>query len=208
MKKNPKELIGLQYGKWTIIDYVGVGISYQKIVKVKCECGTIKDVYIGTLKSGTSTSCGCAIKRKIKHGLFRHPIYTVWRGMKERCLNPNFKQYNDYGGRGIKIYEFWLKDFKSFFYWAIKNGYQKGLELDRIENDKDYYPSNCRFNSHKGNNRNKRNNRYIDFNGQKKALSEWCEIYGFNVKTLSNRLDRGWSIDESFNTPIQKNQYT
>jgi len=205
--KNIDNLIGKKYGNWTVLSFVKVGVNYQKIVKVECGCGVVKDVYLNTLKQGSSKSCGCLVKRATKHGLLRHPIYNVWRGMKERCLNPNFKQYHDYGGRGIKIYEYWVKDFMSFFHWALKNGYKKGLQLDRKDNDKDYCPSNCRFITHKQNNRNKRDNRYIDFNGKKRLFIELCEEYGLNYKTVYNRLKRGWSVEDTFNKPIQKNQY-
>lgn len=202
-----EKLIGLKYGKWTIISFVRVGISFQKIVKVKCECGTVKERYLSTLKSGASLSCGCSIKRKIKHGMTKSRLYNTWRGMRERCNNVKFKQYKDYGGRGIKVYHYWNKSFSSFLYWAIKNGYKEGLEIDRIDNNKDYEPSNCQFNTHKGNNRNKRDNRYIEFNGDKKALAEWSEIFGLNSKTIGNRIDRGWSVQDAFNTSIRKNQY-
>ena len=134
-------------------------------------------------------------------------IHNSWRGMKERCSNPNFKQYKDYGGRGISVYQYWQKDFKSFLYWAVKSGHQQGLQLDRKDNNKGYNPCNCRWVTRKENNRNKRDTRYIEYNGTKKSLSEWCEIYGFNFKTLSNRISRGWEIERAFTTPIQKNQY-
>lgn len=118
--------------------------------------------------------------------------------MKERCLDVKCKAYKNYGGRGLTMYKDWENNFGSFFYWAIKNGHRCGLELDRIDNNIGYYPNNCRFVTHKENNRNKRNNRYIEHNGVKKTVSYWAELYGFNYKTLSNRLNRGWPIDRLF----------
>jgi len=126
-----------------------------------------------------------------------------WRGMKERCLNVNSKAFKNYGGRGITVYQFWAESFSSFLYWCIKNGHRAGLELDRIDNNSGYSPSNCRFVTHTQNNRNKRNNRFVEYKGERKTMSEWIEIYGFNYKTLSNRINRGWGIDKAFETPIK-----
>jgi len=198
------ELKGLKFGEWTIIEFVRVGVEHQKIVKVKCSCGKIKDVYLSTIKSGASKSCGCKIKRKIKHGLSKSKLYGVWNGMKHRCYNTNFRQYKDYGGRGIQIDPIWRKDFNSFKYWAIRNGYKNGLELDRINNNKDYCSTNCRWVTHTENNRNKRDNRWVEFNSEKRLLIELCEIYSMNYKTVENRIKRGWTVEDSLSTPINK----
>lgn len=204
MIKNTDKLIGLKFGQWIIIEFVRVGLYYQKIVKARCCCGNIKEIYLSTIKSGNSKSCGCSIVRKIKHGASKSSLYRVWNGMKERCYNPNFRQYMDYGGRGIQVDYFWRNDFTLFRYWAIKNGYKKGLELDRIDNNKDYTPLNCRFTTHKQNNRNKRDNRWVDFNGEKRLLIELCEVYSLNYKTVENRIRRGWTVFNSLTTPVNK----
>lgn len=180
----------------------------MKIVKAQCDCGTIKNTYLNGIKNGSSKSCGCYLReiqvKKGEHKKSNNPMYNMWRGMKERCNNPNFKQYKDYGGRGISVYPYWQNDFSHFIYWCVKHGYKKGLELDRIDNDKNYEPSNCRFNTHKGNNRNKRNNRYIVFKGEKRALSEWCEIYNASYSLVATRLNRGWQINDALVTPPKK----
>lgn len=204
MIKNTDELKGLKFGYWTIIEFVRVGCSYQKIVKVKCCCGKIKDAYLAIIKNGSSASCGCKTIRKTKHGASKSRLYGVWNGMKDRCYNTNFRQYKDYGGRGIGIHPLWRKDFTIFRYWAIKSGYKQGLELDRIDNDKDYAPLNCRFTTHTQNNRNKRDNRWVDFEGEKRLLIELCEIYSINYKTVDYRIKTGWSIFDSLNTPVNK----
>ena len=94
-----------------------------------------------------------------KHNLRHHPLYDVWKSMKYRCHNPNNRVYKYYGGRGIAVCRGWLNNFKAFYDWAISNGYEKGLQLDRENNDSDYKPSNCRFVTSAVNNQNKRNNK-------------------------------------------------
>jgi len=102
-------------------------------------------------------SCGCMrTKHNIKHGLTpKHqkqaPIYQIWAGMKARCRDKNHSGYHSYGGRGIKVCKEWDEDFCSFWEWSKKNGYRKGLTIDRIDNDGNYEPDNCRFVTHREN---------------------------------------------------------
>jgi len=124
-----------------------------------CDCGktTYQDTY--RLKRGIVKSCGCYNKSsesKVnkKHGLYRHKLYGTYYHMRQRCYNFNDKRYKSYGGRGIAICDQWLSDFVSFYNWAIHNGYRDNLSIDRIDNDGDYAPENCRFVSLKKNNRN------------------------------------------------------
>ena len=90
-----------------------------------------------------------------KHGLTKHPLYCVWHNMKTRCYNPKRKAYKYYGGRGITVCDEWLFDFEAFYTWAINNGYKKGLQIDRENNDKNYNPENCRFITPRENVRNR-----------------------------------------------------
>lgn len=92
-----------------------------------------------------------------KHGLRKHPLYNVWWNMKTRCYRKNYKQYKDWGGRGIRVCEKWINNFVSFYNWAIKNGHAKGLVIDRIDNNGNYEPSNCRFVTRAISGQNKRN---------------------------------------------------
>ena len=91
-----------------------------------------------------------------KHGLSHHKLHIVWTNIKQRCYNPNIHNYQNYGARGIRICIRWRKNFKSFYNWAIINGYKEGLEIDRRDNNKNYTPSNCRFVNHRINNLNQR----------------------------------------------------
>ena|SRR5690554_3031238 len=126
----------------------------------RCYCGKEFESIVDRVKRGHIKSCGCfrrGILKRVasKHNLSNHPLYTVWTGMKQRCYNPNKSNYHRYGGRGIKVCNEWLKDFMNFYNWAIENGYKKGLNIDRENNDGNYEPSNCQWIKHNKNSQNR-----------------------------------------------------
>lgn len=171
-----------------------------------CECGNEIDVASQSLKRGLTKSCGCLnletikrrdIKHKI-HGENKSRLYECWHAMKKRCLNKHSAKYINYGGRGITICEEWKNDYVSFSVWAKQNGYNDSLTLDRIDVNGNYCPENCRWADRKTQQRNKRNNRNITFNGETHTLIEWSEITGINQSTISGRLDKyGWSVEKA-----------
>lgn len=110
--------------------------------------------------------------------------------MKERCRNSNNPAYHNYGGRGIRVCDEWM-EFEKFYEWSMNNGYQKGLEIDRIENDSNYDPSNCRFVTSQKNANNRRTNHFITINSITKTLSEWSYTSGINRATLRSRVING-----------------
>lgn len=120
-----------------------------------------------------------------KHGLYQEnaALFNTWQTMKSRCENPNRTKYKDYGGRGIKVCEEW-HEASNFILWALNNGYERGLQLDRIDNDGDYCPENCRFVTPKENSRNRRNTKRLTVNGETKTVAEWCEQLGLNKNTV------------------------
>ncbi len=123
----------------------------------KCTCGKIKDIRSDSLKIGTIKSCGCLHKEKIStHGLTNHLLYRCWLNMKQRCYDVNYSRYKDWGGRGIKVCFKWKDNFLNFYNWAINNGWQKELQIDRIDNDGNYCPRNCRFVTRSENCKNRR----------------------------------------------------
>jgi len=157
-----KNLAGQKFNRLTAIK-----ISHQDrfghcFWECNCECGNVKIIASSNLITGSTKSCGC-LRTNInsKNGLYienrsNHALYSVWGNMKDRCLNTKHRFYNYYGGRGIKICKEWVNDSGEFINWALENGWDKGLEIDRIDNNGMYSPSNCRFITHKENTRNTR----------------------------------------------------
>lgn len=142
----------------------------------------------------------------VKHGKKNTRLYRIWLQMKNRCFNIRTNRYKDYGGRGITICDEWKNDFTKFYDWSILNGYQKNLTIDRINNDGNYEPSNCRWVTVKIQNRNSRSNHLITFDNETHTLIEWCEIKGLTKAALQNRLRYGWSIEKSLTTPVRKHK--
>lgn len=199
-------LIGQKYGKLTVLSRHECNDKFNKPLWVcKCECGNIAIVGGNRLKSGNTKSCGCLIpitsreqgKRNAKHGMKGSRIYEIWHGIKARCYNPNNKDFKNYGARGITVCTQWENDFEAFYNWAAMHGYAEGLTIDRIDNDGNYEPSNCRWVSTREQNRNKRNIVWLEYNGATKTLSEWSRETGISVSVISNRLKRGWSIEDA-----------
>lgn len=122
--------------------------------------------------------------------------------MKNRCLNSRCERFNDYGGRGITVCDEWLNDFKVFYTWSVNNGYTDDLSIDRINNDKGYFPNNCRWATAKVQANNSRKCHMIEYHGEVHSMTEWAEILGFSFHLLSNRINSyGWSIERAFETP-------
>jgi hypothetical protein len=133
-----------------------------------------------------------------RHGQYGTRIYYMWQDMKKRCMKPYCNSYNDYGARGISICEEWML-FENFFIWAMSNGYKDNLEIDRIDNDGNYCPLNCRFVTRVDNQRNRSDNRIIEAFGEKKCAKSWSEDSRCNVKyaTLLGRIYSGWSNESA-----------
>ena len=138
----------------------------------------------------------------------RSKLYSVWCSMRERCRNENNKDYKHYGGRGIAVCGDW-DECKNFKEWAISNGYKEGLSIDRIDTNGDYCPGNCRWITIQEQQRNKRNSRFLTFNGETHCLSQWAKITGLKRETIRDRIDKsGWSVEEALSTPLVTNDIT
>ena len=149
----------------------------------QCDCGNIVTVRTADLMNGHTQSCGCSKSDKSKtHGLSKSSPYHAWRKMVARCSDDSDKDYRNYGARGITVCKEW-RSYSEFHKWALKNGYEKGLTIDRIDNDYGYCPSNCRFVTLQKQERNKRNNIHVVVNGVKMLLVEFCEIYHIPYET-------------------------
>lgn len=134
------------------------------------------------------------------HGLGNHKLYNVWCSMKERCANKHNKSYKNYGERGIKVCDEWRNDFKAFYNWAMANGYTDGLTIDRIDNNGNYEPSNCRWASRRLQNRNYGRNHLITFNGETLCLCDMAGKYNIPRARLTYRLSHGWDIEKALLT--------
>lgn len=141
--------------------------------------------------------------RRKKHGMTGTPTYQSWYDMKRRCDLPSFRQYADYGGRGITYCREW-KSFEAFL--RDMGPCPEGMTLERIDNDGAYEPRNCRWASRRDQLRNTRQNRFVTYRGETKCVADWAEQFGFGRMTLLNRLDRGWTIEEAFETPVARDK--
>jgi len=199
---------GDRYGRLVIIQEVNQLLS-RRFCLCKCDCGNQKVIGLGDLSKGHTKSCGCLrkINHRKTHGKSirtngRAPrLYEIWRGMRQRCLNENHPSWHNYGGRGISICKEW-DDYEVFHNWAISNGYRDDLTIERIDNDGNYEPDNCKWIPRNKQPMNSRHNRMIAYNGQTKYLAQWAREQGFNYGTLLFRLN-GWTIEKALTTPVR-----
>ena len=198
--KTPRDLTGQKFGRLTVLrqapDKIKPSGAHSKMWECKCDCGNIKIISRSSLVSGDTVSCGCYHKEHAhdygkKHGLTNTKLYTKWSGIVQRCTNPNAIHYDMYGGRGITICDEWRNNFYSFYSWSIENGYKDGLTIDRIDNNKGYYPENCRWTDLETQANNTRRNHYITYNNETKTLTQWARLLNVNVETLRYRVNHG-----------------
>ena len=202
------DLTGQRFGRLTV-ERRGETVNARTYWVCLCDCGTEKPIYASSLRSGVVQSCGCLHKEAIskinyKHGFSQTALYKVYTSMVQRCENKKHPSYKDYGARGISICDEWRQDRMTFINWAMSNGYAEGKSIDRIENDKGYYPSNCRWTDDKTQANNKRSNRLITIGETTKTLSEWLEVSGVPRRTFYERVEAGWSEAEAITKPLRK----
>jgi len=197
-----KDIVGLRFGLLEVISYVKTE-NKKSYWFCMCDCGSEKIIYGNDMKRGATISCGCFNKKRTiemghnnrKHGETKSRLHNIWSGMKGRCQNNNNPKYKDYGGRGITVCDEW-QTFEPFRDWALANGYQEGLTIDRVDNDGDYTPSNCRWATVVEQAKNKRNNKIISINGEAHCLAEWAAKTGLKEDTISMRIKRGWPSEQ------------
>lgn len=142
-------------------------------------------------------------KYNLKHGKSHTRLYQIYNNMKSRCYKSYAKEYENYGGRGISICEEWLGEngFAHFYDWSMSNGYSEDLTIDRIDNDKNYSPDNCRWASRFIQNNNSRHVNFIELDGEVHSISEWSRIKNLNRNTIVKRLRLGWNVNDALNKP-------
>lgn len=205
MCHKPNFKIGDKIGRFTII---GEKIKDEKTPKkhgmypCRCECGREKLIDEYNLSSGKSKSCGCLIsdtsKMKKTHGREPKRLYRIWSNMRNRCTDTKTRYYKDYGGRGIRVCDEWEK-YENFRDWAFGNGYKSNLTIDRIDNNGNYEPSNCRWATAEEQAKNRRSNIYINLNGETKILKDWCRYFGTEPYKAYTRYKKGIRGYQLFN---------
>ena len=163
--KTPEEIKkGLEcrkYGRWTVIADKGYNKSHHKLLLCRCDCGTERIIQEGNLKECRTRSCGCLRKevstaRSTTHGKSNTRLFKIWMNIRNRCVRCTASDYKYYGGRGISVCNEWANSFEAFYSWAVSNGYEEHLTIDRIDVNGNYCPENCRWVTMKVQSQNKR----------------------------------------------------
>ena len=208
------DLTGMRYGKLEVLKRHYDKSKKCTLWECKCDCGNIAYVRANQLMHGRSKSCGCLrtesnLQKKTTHGLSGSPLYAVWNSMKGRCYNPNNHNYKRYGLRGIVVCDSWRDSFEEFSKWAFTSGYQDGLSLDRIDNDGNYCPENCRWTDRKNQNNNRSVSLFYTYNGKTQNLSSWCEELEIPYfRTWQRIVQYGYSFEEAISLPKNKQRKT
>lgn len=208
-----KDITGSRFGRLVVQNYDRIE-KRETLWVCLCDCGVVCTVGGRKLITGNTKSCGC-LKREggikkavaITHGCSRRmcghsrtAAYQAWLNMKSRCGNPKRVNFSKYGGRGIVVCQRWLASFQNFL--DDMGEPPKGMELDRINNDGNYEPGNCKWSTETMQARNRSTNLMVTFNGETLCLAAWSERLGIHRRTLQNRLAR-WTIEKSFSTPVR-----
>lgn len=212
--EKPKKA-NIKFNRLTLIEPVGFDKQNRPIWLCKCDCGKTKNIRYWDVVHGRVKSCGCLRDEKahewlisynkshnIKHNECHTRLYNIWHGMIQRCYNQNSCHYKNYGQRGIRVCDEWRNSYVVFREWAHKNGYKENLSLDRMDNNGDYEPSNCRWATVKEQGRNRRTNRLITYNGKTQTLMDWSLELNIKYDILWRRLEKGWSVKRAFERPI------
>lgn len=210
MERRGRNLEGQKFKNFTVLE-----LSEEKSERgtrkwrCQCICGNIRYILASELKREKGQkSCGCIAIKNIRkarttHGMSNTRLYSVWEGMKRRCMNSNSTNYKYYGGRGIKICEEWLK-FEGFMEWSLANGYDDKLSIDRIDGNRNYEPSNCRWTTKGVQANNRSNSIKLCHEGEYVPISFLADKYEIPNGTLRARVNAGWSVEKSINTPLRK----
>lgn len=190
-----EDLSGQRFGRLVATSFLKKKSKSGTVIywKCQCDCGNETTVSHGKLKTGHTKSCGC-YRSDLGHSkkvIKNQRIYNIWINMRQRCKNMNDINYKNYGGRGITIYKEWDEDFQKFYDWSIANGYSDELTIDRMNNNGNYEPSNCRWATQEIQQNNRRNNIRINIYGENLTIKEISEKYNISKKILVARYNHG-----------------
>ena len=196
-----------RFGRLVVKQHVGQSKSGNYLWLCDCDCGNECIVYSHSLISNSTKSCGCLRKDQLKtHGQAYTRLYIIHKNIKQRCYNINHPAYSYYGEKGIQLCEEW-HDFMTFKEWAESNGYAKELTIDRIDGNKGYNPSNCRWISSPEQASNIKSNILITYKGETKILARWAEDTGIKAATLAYRIrSDNWSVEQALTTPVRRHK--
>ena len=198
------DLAGQMFDRLTVMQESGKDTRGETLWMCKCECGNIVNVLSSNLRTGHTKSCGCLknLASNYKHGKYGTSIYKVWANMIQRCNNPDSSYYHRYGARGIKVCDSWLK-FENFYKDMGDN--PRGFCLERVDNNGDYCPENCKWVSPKEQARNRETSVEVTYNGKTQCIAAWEEELGFNHGTLWTRLySYNWTIEKAMTAPVKE----
>lgn len=209
------DMIGKRFGRLTVVRRDEDIEPGRPCFLCRCDCGNERVVRGVLLRKGITRSCGCIKKERAKamaeahvtHGKTNTRLYRIWFSMKCRCHKPSAPDYDRYGGRGITVCEEWRNSFQAFYEWSMSNGYGDDLTIDRIDNEKGYSPTNCRWANKETQNNNTRRNFYITYDGETLTISQWAKKLGIKKNTLYSRLTKyGWSVKETFSKAVKRSE--
>lgn len=199
-------VIGRKFGKLTVVERLPKNSHGEAVWRCICDCGNEHMATSHNLIYGVSKQCKeCKIAQiaqsNTKHNCKPKRLHEIWTNMKTRCHNPNYELYNRYGGRGITICDEWEKSFNEFRDWALKSGYADDLTLDRIDNDGNYCPENCKWSTRTEQANNRHTNRILVLDGIKDTMANWSRKTGIPYWLIQDRLYSGWSDEKTLLTP-------
>lgn len=186
------DVTGEVFGRLTAVRRTGSNSRGKTVWLFECSCGGKCESVLSNVRSGNTTSCGCLSSRLYSiHGMNGTRLFNIYRRMIDRCYNSKHKNYSRYGGRGITVCSDWLSNRSLFFDWAKAHGYDENLSIDRIDNDKGYFPDNCRWVTKRDQSNNRNNTLFVTIDGETKAATEWARQFGVNPSVFRSRLNRG-----------------
>ncbi len=193
---------GFRYGSLVYLGDAPKGRTNNRRIYAQCDCGNVANIEMQHFSQ--ARSCGCM---KTTHGHASGGVtsrtYRSWTGLKERCMNPENKNYANYGGRGVTVCDRWLESFQNFL--ADMGPAPNGMSLDRFPDmNGNYEPSNCRWAIARDQQNNRRNTVMLEYKGVTRALSEWASDFGMNLDTLYRRIHRGMSVEAALETPYTR----